>query len=580
MRALAGLASLLLVAPAFAYPLIERGVIDVGATPVDLVVSDDDRFVGVAGDDGAFYLVDTADFDAIPPSASACSTTVAMAFARIDDVATFFLACNDGSVATVEVDDSTIPASVNVGEAYALGTGSLVGLAVTASAGYLFAAEEADSESIIHVVELETGTVDGLTGFPMTSIYATECMGVTPLGTYVVMGNDQGRVTKLYGGEGMYYLATYDLLGLSGFSDMAFVDEGYVYLLETSGMIVQYYLSGDTSYMTLSLDLGTVSAYDIVDTAEGSQFYVVDAAGTLSVIPFTGGDPTDQAELSRLPAGDMTGASAEDGHVYVGGDEGSLVVVSEAPWVEILSVDPAELYGGETCTLTFTVDTDSSYDIVVGGGIDQSGTFLSGLGGVASAGATVEVEIDGDDLEEGDNRLFVFATADGFVGRDSATVFLDTPPDTPRDFDVAFGDEKLYVTWTANDESDISHYLVYFADEVFDEASGALEFQVVGDGVVHTSPLTVSHTGEDITTSATLENLTNGVEYCAAVVAVDEGGMEGSWTETLCESPEQTIGVGDDLGYCGTCGIGGHARTGGLAVLGLLGVLAARRTRR
>jgi MYXO-CTERM domain-containing protein len=578
VRILACALFLLASTPAAAYPILERGVLDVGSTPVDVVVSDDDRFVGVAGSDGAFYLVDTADFDAPAVSSSACSTAVALDFARYADVPTFYVACNDGTVATVEVDDTTIPATLGAGEAYALGTGSLVGVAVSADAGYLFAAEEADSESIVHVVELETGTVDGLTGFPMTSIYATSCFGMTPLGTYVVMGNDQGRVTKLYDGGGSYYLATYSLLGLGTFSDLAFADEGYVYLLESSGMIIQYYLSGDTSYMTMSLDLGTVVAFDIVDTADETLFYTVDDGGTLSVIPFTGGDPEGQTALSQLPAGDLAAASAEDGYVYVGGEDDSLVVVGEAPWVQITSVDPEEIYEGETVTLTFSVDEDSSYDVFVGGGIDQSGTHLWAYDGSASAGQTLELEIDGDQLEEGDNRLWVFATANGFVGRDSASVYLDTPPDQPREFDVAFGDEKLYVTWTSNDESDISHYIVHFADEEFDEASGAPEFQVIGEGVVHTSPLTISHEGEDVGASATLENLTNGVEYCTAVLAVDAGGMEGPWTATLCESPEQTIGAGDNLGYCGTCASSGGARGGLLGLLGLALALGWRRS--
>lgn len=578
MRGLVVALLFLAATPAAAYPLLERGVLDVGTTPVDVAVSDDDRFVGVAGSDGTFYLVDTADFDAPAATSSACSTAVAMDFARYADVATFYLACNDGTVASVEVDDTTIPATVSAGEAYALGTGSLSGVAVSQSAGYLFAAEEADSESIIHVVELETGAVDGLTGFPMTSIYATECLGITPLGTYVVMGNDQGRVTKLYDGGGAYYLATYDLLGLGGFSDLAFADEGYVYLLESSGMIVQYYLSGDTSYMTMSFDLGTVAAFDIVDTADGTRFYTVDDGGTLSVIPFTGGDPEEQTTLSQLPAGDLAAASADDGHLYVGGEDGSLMVVSEAPWVQITSVDPAEIHEGETFTLTFTVDEDASYDLFAGGGIDQSGTHLSAYDGTASAGQTIELEIDGDRLDEGDNRLWVFATAGGFVGRDSDSVYLDTPPDQPREFDVSFGDEKLYVTWTSNDETDISHYILHFADQEFDEATGAPEFQIIGEGVVHTSPLTISHEGEDITVSATLENLTNDIEYCAAVLAIDEGGMEGPWTATLCESPERTTGVGDNLGYCGTCASSGSARGGLLGLLSLTLALGWRRS--
>jgi len=576
-RALIAVALWLAPAVATAQPQDLRAVLDLGTTPVALAVSDDDRLVGIAGSDGALHVVDTADFGATPLSSSACGTATSIAFARVDDAPRFYLGCGDGTVAAIELDDSSVPVVEAAAGSYELGTGSLAGIGVT-DGGTLFAVEDSDGESIVHSLDLSTEDVDALTDFPLTSIYTSESVGATPLGTYLVMGNDQGRVTKMYDSGGLYYLSTYTLMGLGSFTDMALVDEGYAYLVESSGLLIQYYLTGDSSYMTLATDLGTPAAFDAVPTADSTWFYVADDAGLVSVIPFTGGDPEVEIDLGASVSGDLAGSSADDGYVYVGGADESLFVIGAGPWVEISSLDPAELYEGESTTLTFTVDEDCSYDIFVGGDIDMSGTHLSSYDGVAEAGETVQVEIPGDDLAEGDNRLFVFATADGYTGRDSGTVYLDTPPDAVADLSLGFGDGKLYVQWTTNDEADISHYLIPFADSYFDESTGAPEFSVIGAGVVHTSPATASHDDTGVDASYTLEDLTNGVEYCVAIYAVDEGGQVGPWSETVCDEPEPTSGSGDDLGYCGTCGTTTAAR-GAALPLGLAALLWLLRRR-
>ena len=572
-------AVLLCATTASAYPEQLRAVLDVDTTAVDITVSSDDRLVALVGQDGTLSVLDTADWTTV--SASACAEATSVAFVETTKKLLFYVGCADGTVVAVAVDDSAIPISLGAAESLEMGTGAIVGVAAT-DAGRVFAVEDVDGESSVHTVDAESGATNDLGGFPVSSIYTTHSVTATPLGSYVVMGNDQGRVSKLYNSGGVYYISTYDLLGLGTFSDAASVDEGYAYLADSSGLIVQYYLSGDNSYMTLASDLGTVAAFDIFQDTEGSfYFYVADDQGGLAIIALTGGDPVAELELGVTPAGDLTASSAEDGMVYVGGEDSSLAVVGEAPWVEITGVEPREVYEGESSTLTFTVDTDCSYDVYRGGGIDQSGDVLASYGGVAEAGATVELTIDATDLEEGDNRLFVFATAGGFTGRDSESVYLDTPPDPVSDFELSFGDEKLIAAWTTNPESDISHYVVYFADEWFDESSGAPEFQAIGAGAVQTSPVTVAHVDEEIAASTTLLYLTNGVEYCVAVMAEDEGGLQGPWTDTLCDYPEQTLGAGDGEGYCGTCGAGTRgAPSFVVALLVALMGLRRRATRR
>jgi len=573
--AVAAGATLLLFQPsAAAYPETLRAVLDVDTTPVDVTVSPDDRLVGIVGADGTLSVLDTADWTTV--STAACSEATSVAFVETTEKQLFYVGCTDGTVAAVTVDDSAIPTSLGSVEVFELGTGSISGLAAT-EAPRLFAVEDLDGESSVHTVDPESGATNDLGGFPVASIYTTHSFAATPLGTYLVMGNDQGRVSKVYNAGGTYHVSTYDLFGLGTFGDAACVDEGYAYLADDSGLIVQYYLTGDNSYMTLANDLGAIAGFDLVEVVEGSFYlYVADEQGGLVIVAMTGGDPIAELELGFTPAGDLAPSSAADGMVYVGGEEATLGVVGAAPWVEIVGLSPQEVFEGETATLTFTVDSACSYDIYRGGGIDRSGTALGAYSGVAEAGDTVELEIDGGDLEEGDNRLFVFAESGGYTGRDSDTVYLDTPPDAISGFELSFGDEKLIAAWTTNPETDISHYLVYFADEYFDESTGAPDFQAIGEGAAQSSPVSVGHTGEEIDASATLQYLTNGVEYCVAVVAEDLGGLQGPWTETLCDSPEQTLGAGDAEGYCGTCTTTG-GRGSAAAIVALLALAAVHR---
>ncbi len=561
------------------FPEIERAALDPSLTPVAIEVSDDDRLLAAVGETGTLAVLDTADVHSEAATVSTCSGAVALAFDRIDDEPRFYVACGDGTVVGVPVDTSTIPATLGSSELFELGTGALQDAVISTADHRLFSVEDTGDSFLVHVVDLTDGTVDGLTGFPMTLLFGAAAMTVTPLGTYVVIAHDDGLVTKLFNSGGVYSITTFDLLGLGSIVDATAVDEGYAYLLESSGQVVQYWLTGDVNYMPMVSGLGTPRNLDIVTADEDSYFYVVDDAGLLTVVPFTGGDPVAEVTLTLGGGGGLAGASSDEGRVYVGA-EGAVLVVSDGPWVEITSVSPEQAYEGDTITLTFSVDEDSSYELVLGGDIDGSGEALSGYSGSASAEIPVELEIEAVDLDEGENRLFVFATAFGPTGRDSDSVIVDTPPDSLAGLELGFGDGKLLVRWMAGDESDIDHYLVHFADSYFDEGSGAPGFSVEGDGWVNSSPATAEQgeAGEQLT--YTLEGLTNGVEYCVAVLAVDTGGQEGPWTDTACDAPEQTVGAGDDLGYCGACSTRQGRTAGPGFVLLLLATAALRRSHR
>ncbi|MDP7113057.1 MAG: hypothetical protein QGH45_13885, partial [Myxococcota bacterium] len=357
------------------FPEIERAALDPSLTPVAIEVSDDDRLLAAVGETGTLAVLDTADVHSEAATVSTCSGAVALAFDRIDDEPRFYVACGDGTVVGVPVDTSTIPATLGSSELFELGTGALQDAVISTADHRLFSVEDTGDSFLVHVVDLTDGTVDGLTGFPMTLLFGAAAMTVTPLGTYVVIAHDDGLVTKLFNSGGVYSITTFDLLGLGSIVDATAVDEGYAYLLESSGQVVQYWLTGDVNYMPMVSGLGTPRNLDIVTADEDSYFYVVDDAGLLTVVPFTGGDPVAEVTLTLGGGGGLAGASSDEGRVYVGA-EGAVLVVSDGPWVEITSVSPEQAYEGDTITLTFSVDEDSSYELVLGGDIDGSGEAL------------------------------------------------------------------------------------------------------------------------------------------------------------------------------------------------------------
>ncbi len=584
MRSAAPLAVSLVLAVAApragAYPDTSRAILSVGATPVDLVVSADDRLVFVAGADGTLRVLDTADFDATPTSASACAEATSVAAAVIDGTTYVLLGCTDGTVVELAIDDSTIPATASSSAVYELGTGSIDDVGVSEDGSLLYALETGGSEDAVHAIDLLEQQIDWISGLPAPSYYSSNALVSTPAGTYAALAGDSGRVHKLLNGGSYATLTTYQLYGLGSFVDVQAVDDVYALLLEDSGDIVQYTLSSENTYVMYTLDLGSaVEELEVVEAADDWYFYVVDADGTVSVAPYLTSDVEASLAAGAPFTGGFDSSSASDGYVYAGTEDG-VAVISEGPWIRITSVEPASIVEGESATVSVVADEDCEIEVYLGGGIDASGEHLSAYDMEVSAGETVSFDVAGDDLEEGDNRLFVFASAGGFRGRDSATVTLDTPPDALAGFELGFGDGKLVARWISSEETDIAHYLVYFADRWFDEASGAPEFEIEGEGTVTSSPGQADHPGEGVELSYTIEGLTNGVEYCVAVSAVDEGGQQGPWTETLCDEPEQTSGVGDELGYCGACGVsgaGGSWPVGLLLLAGLSGLLAARR---
>ena len=94
---------------------------------------------------------------------------------------------------------------------------------------------------------------------------------------------------------------------------------------------------------------------------------------------------------------------------------------------------------------------------------------------------------------------------------------VNMAPGTPRGLKVAPGDAQVAVTWTANTDSDLKGYIVYYG-----VASGAL-----------TNTINVPAP----TVAATVTGLTNGTLYLFAVAAQDNAGNTSRKTTALQGKP-------------------------------------------
>ena len=165
MRRLAAVFSVALVAslatsprPAGAVPQTERAALPLPATAVDIAISDDDRYVGLAASTGQLMLLDTADFSGGVIELDACAgAATSLAFDRVGDQPRFYLGCDDGTVAEMVLDEDELPAVSATVYDLTVGTGSIEHVGTSPSEDILFTVEANGSEDINHAVTLEDG---------------------------------------------------------------------------------------------------------------------------------------------------------------------------------------------------------------------------------------------------------------------------------------------------------------------------------------------------------------------------------------------------------------------------------------
>lgn len=284
--------------------------------------------------------------------------------------------------------------------------------------------------------------------------------------------------------------------------------------------------------------------------ADRNNLEVLDAFDT------PGEDPNDIESLPLSANPDhITASSQNDGYIYTSNTDQSVSIISDNPYVTIASIDPANVtQDAPTFTLTFQVDelcVGCNYRIRANGDITETGTLLVTNAYTGADAVNVNLTTPAIDINsfpagtfiEGENRIFVFSDdSQGFTGRNSITMTVDTPPPDVVIQSLEFGNGQGFLTIERLTQEDISGYNIYVL-EALDQANpvcpGGLDFQAASATAFVPQP------SEDTTVRINITGLTNGVAYCVGVEAQDNGGNVSAniVVATTVLIPEVTVGI-------------------------------------
>ncbi|TNE84369.1 MAG: hypothetical protein EP330_29580 [Deltaproteobacteria bacterium] len=331
-------------------------------------------------------------------------------------------------------------------------------------------------------------------------------------------------------------------------------DQGTV--AELVGTSFQIALAGLSSPTALATSEDTSDPWAVVATSAGLE--VRDAASGIGGVVRT-----------LTPTGTVRDIRVVDGYALLGNSGGQLDIATAAPWVEA-SVTPEEAEDGDQVDLSFVVDRDATYRVVLDGSQISSGSALSGQA------VTLPITVDSR-FAEGSTGIWVYATASGVEGHDRADVVVDSPPPAPT-LSVGFGESSLHVTVSGVDDEDLDHYVIYASTESFsadDYATGGpADFDSTDELVL---PIEVSaNPGEAV--EVTLSPLTNGVSYTIGARAVDAGGQEGPMSRTQTGTPEEVYSAAELANESGGVSCATTQGPGWLFLGGLFGLLGRRRS--
>ncbi|MBM4392362.1 MAG: hypothetical protein FJ090_14675 [Deltaproteobacteria bacterium] len=340
------------------------------------------------------------------------------------------------------------------------------------------------------------------------------------------------------------------------------------------------YVIGDASELEIywaSADIGAVSQVTGSNTGGYLAGAASDGVHLFSVIDGVQlGEEVARVDLAGVT--DMTGA---EGHLFAGGDDG-VRVLSDRPWVEILSLSADSGAPGEELAAEFTSDTEGAWTASLmdanGGGGDEV------AGGEMNAGETVEFSFTLPEEREGESDNVVYRLevsvdppSEAPSGRDATFVVRDAAPDRVvlGSDNVIPGDQRITVTFPGVDEGEATSYIVYLTTVEF----AARDYPVGGpayegpDAWLATRTMPLEDTADEYTNAVvcSLDPLTNDTTYYVAVRAIDASTgtpQEGPMSKVVPVTPSETYAVSEVRGLAGWCGLP-------LLNAGWLGVVAA-----
>jgi hypothetical protein len=582
---------LLLALPAQAADLRIAHTEALGTDVLDVVVdSSGDVVAALEAGTGQVRLLDLDSWEV--GSRSVCSgtgTAIAATPADSEEGNRIYVGCSDGTVGWLSRSGGSWSAESGVVD---LGSGEVLGI-VTVAGNVWAVAEQADAEGNPQVFGFAEVSEPDLADPAEQGILGVAGFNdFEPASAVAFVAHGGDRMSRVDGSTGSITVPT-TTIGVADTQDIIVTPGNAVLAAAGTGGVVGYSTGG--SDMSLLLDdedgLQDVTGLFWMD----ERLWVADA-GRGEVVAF------DMASTSSVPGDDVlqlvawpgdagTAAVSEvavaGGYAVMGTTTGELWVMTDRPWVEIGAVAPDTALQGDTATVTFASDVGGSWTLYRDATTDTDGVALAS--GTATAGASTTASFNvGGGFAEGDNELrLVLEDGDGDLGHDVGTLNVDNPPGAVnlRKAGVQFGNEKLFVSFTALTDEDVTDYAVFVTTTPFersdwstcDDGTSPCGPAFDGDDNLSTPVSVTADPGEDV--ELTLSPLTNGQIYYIAVRATDAGGQEGAMSKVRSGMPQETFGIaglsGDEGGYCGLPG----AASAGLALFGL-GALITRRRRR
>jgi hypothetical protein len=541
-----------------------------GVEVSDIVASDDGLWVGWSDPtQGEFTILD-AGFH--PTTNTACAgATGAAVFGDSTTGWTFLTGCGDGTVTAIEVSpEGEISIGTTVWE---LGTGPV--LAVESDGTTVYGVLEEDAGTVVSALTLaDSGKVDG---YPVTLTNDTIEDTLLISGSLIVV-HAADEVSKITVSSGTL-VTPQSKLGRTLVDAFPYPAASAVYLADSGGGLVRFDSTNDylgiltnVADTVTSIGIHPEAGWAVLGAGDDTLVYAFDA-GTFSTPPDTISGAANIEEFAVI-----------DGYAFGATSDGTVLALTDYPWVTVGSVSPSTALDGDVVTVDFTTDTAGSYEIWVGGTFEEPDTQVDS--GEVSAYESVSAEFTVADLPEGINRVWVYVDAGASrIGRGSGELTVNNPPGTVKltEAGVSFGNSAVYVEFTALDDADIVAHTIYFTDEPFDAA----DYPIGGPGFTGEDDISVPilATAEPgATVTRTISPLTNGTTYYVAVRAIDNSGLEGPMSAIRSATPEETLCAaclaGDEGGYWPeACNSGGSAGAGVLGMILASAGLLRRRAR-
>lgn len=425
-----------------------------------------------------------------------------------------------------------------------------------------------DNGTKIYAFDTANGVLASLTSNPLLlSFTAREIRTLPELSRLFVLGS-QGSFSMFNSDTFNQIDFTQDLAALSGSGSPNF--SGIAAGISSSGHNLAFAFNAIASGETFAMNLGangssiaqlavaTVGNQPVSGELYKNHLFVANSnANSVSIIDvndyFEGGGVTPVGTISLDGSPVRRGFAADDGsdgYIYLSlGDLKQIALIHENPKLTVTAPPPTPVTAS-TFQFGFTSDESGDYSVRLNNA-DTGGAITTASGTLLKNGQAVKdeeelVTVSTDDFVEGKNLVHVFLTGAKGTGRIGFEVDLQTPPGAPKEFELDFGDQKIFVRFKSVG-GDIDRYRIYL---------GTSPTALTGTIGVK-SPSIAPHPGSSGTTvTKILQPLSNGQKIYVQVAAVTKAGLEGKKTAILSATPEQTIGFLGLFGESGGCSIG------------------------